>query len=45
LNDVERRKPAMTLLVENPSLMKRPLIERDGELFLSWSKDVQAALA
>ncbi|MFY0597609.1 MAG: arsenate reductase [Cognatishimia sp.] len=45
LNNAERQKPAMTLLVENPSLMKRPLIERDGELFLSWSKDVQAALA
>lgn len=45
LDDEERQKPPMVLLAEHPALMKRPLIERDGELFLSWSKDVQAILA
>lgn len=45
LPDEERERPALELLAEHPTLMKRPLIDRDGELFLSWSKDVQAALA
>lgn len=44
LSEDERQKPALTLLAEHPTLMKRPLIDRDGELFLSWSKEVQAAL-
>lgn len=44
LSEEEREKPALMLLAEHPALMKRPLIDRDGELFLSWSKDVQAAL-
>ncbi|UZD91635.1 ArsC/Spx/MgsR family protein [Cognatishimia activa] len=45
LSAEERAKPELTLLSEHPTLMKRPLIDRDGELFLSWSKEVQAALA
>lgn len=45
LSEDERAKPAITLLSERPTLMKRPLIDREGELFLSWSKEVQAALA
>lgn len=45
LPEEDRQKPLLTLLAEHPTLMKRPLIDRDGELFLSWSKEVQAALA
>lgn len=44
LSEEDRGKPALVLLAEHPTLMKRPLIEREGELFLSWSKEVQAAL-
>jgi len=44
LDEAERQKPALELLADHPTLMKRPLIDADGELFLSWSKDVQAAL-
>lgn len=45
LDDAERAKPALTLLAEHPTLMKRPLINNDGALYLGWGKDVQAALA
>ena len=44
LSEEDRKRPAIELLRENPTLMKRPLIERGGELFLGWTKDVQAAL-
>ena len=37
------RQSAMALLVENPTLMKRPVIENDGEYTVSWSKAVQAS--
>lgn len=40
----ERQKPALELLKAHPTLMKRPLIEADGKLYLGWGKDVQAAL-
>lgn len=32
------------LLVDNPTLVKRPVIEHDGKVFVGWTKDVQAAL-
>ncbi len=44
LDEEARQKPPLELLLEHPTLMKRPLIDADGELFLSWSKEVQAAL-
>lgn len=44
LAEEERAKPPMELLQAHPALMKRPLIERDGALFLGWSKETQAAL-
>ena len=40
----ERARDALELLSDYPALMKRPLIERGGVLFLGWSKDVQKAL-
>ncbi|PCJ05920.1 MAG: arsenate reductase [Rhodobacteraceae bacterium] len=44
LTQEQRAKPPLELLQAQPTLMKRPLIERDGELFLGWGKDTQAAL-
>ncbi len=44
LSEEERARPAEDLLVAHPALMKRPLIESGGQLYLGWGKDVQAAL-
>ncbi len=44
LDESARARDALELLADYPALMKRPLIERDGVLFLSWSKDVQNTL-
>ena len=40
----ERARDALELLSDHPALMKRPLIEQDGLLFLGWSKDIEKAL-
>ena len=32
------------LLIANPTLIKRPVIETGSEIFVGWKKDVQAAL-
>jgi arsenate reductase-like glutaredoxin family protein len=32
------------LLSQNPTVMKRPVIDQDGALYLGWKADVQAAL-
>ncbi len=44
LAEEERAKPPFELLQSHPALMKRPLIERNGALYLGWGKDTQAAL-
>ncbi|MGX9350772.1 ArsC/Spx/MgsR family protein [Shimia sp. W99] len=44
LSEEERKKEPVTLLKEHPAIMKRPLIEYDGKLFLGWTAEVQAAL-
>ncbi|PSL21793.1 ArsC/Spx/MgsR family protein [Shimia abyssi] len=44
LSESERARPALELLNEHPTLMKRPLIERDGVLYLGWSAKVEAEL-
>ncbi len=44
LSEAERATPALELLQAHPTLMKRPVIEVDGHLYLGWGKDVQAAL-
>jgi len=44
LDDAERARAPIDLLRTYPALMKRPLIEADGALFLGWTKEVQAAL-
>lgn len=45
LSEAERGKPPLDLLTEHPALMKRPVIEADGTLYLGWSKETQAALS
>ncbi len=40
----ERAQDAHALLRRHPTLMKRPVIERDGALFLGWGAQVRLAL-
>jgi len=44
LPESDRIDEPIELIQMHPLLMKRPLIEHDGELFLGWTNDVQAAL-
>ncbi|MCP4937173.1 MAG: arsenate reductase, partial [bacterium] len=44
LDEAARSVEPIALLQQHPTLMKRPVIERGDELFLGWSKDVQAEL-
>ncbi|GGH22406.1 arsenate reductase [Cribrihabitans marinus] len=44
LDMAERERPPRVLLTEHPALMKRPLIEADGALFLGWTERTRAAL-
>lgn len=44
LSDADRTLPAETLLQNHPTLMKRPLITREDEMWLGWNADVAAAL-
>ncbi|CUH81178.1 putative reductase [Tritonibacter multivorans] len=44
LDEEDRAKAPLELLQLHPTLMKRPLIDVDGTLYLGWGKDVQAAL-
>lgn len=44
LSENVRARDALTVLEEYPALMKRPLIDDDGTLYLGWGKDTQDAL-
>lgn len=44
LSDTERMQDAGDLLAAHPTLMKRPVIERDGQFHLGWGPETQAAL-
>ena len=44
LSAEDRARDPGTLLAEHPALMKRPLIEAEGQLYLGWGKDVQTSL-
>ncbi|NSY38503.1 ArsC/Spx/MgsR family protein [Leisingera sp. ANG59] len=44
LSEEERSGEPLELLRAHPALMKRPLIERDGEFFLGWDQNTKAAL-
>lgn len=44
LSEAERERAPLDLLSAYPALMKRPLIEAGGRLYLGWDRDTQAAL-
>lgn len=44
LSEEERAQDPAALLAAHPALMKRPVIEAEGRLFLGWDKAVRAAL-
>ncbi|SES31556.1 Arsenate reductase, glutaredoxin family [Tranquillimonas rosea] len=44
LDDTVKESAPEDILAAQPTAMKRPVIRREGELYLGWSKDVQAAL-
>lgn len=44
LSEAERARDPRALLADHPTLMKRPLIDDAGTLYLGWGKDTQAAL-
>ena len=44
LSEDDRGRDPLDLLLEHPALMKRPVIESDGKLYLGWGKDVQGVL-
>ncbi|KAA8607304.1 arsenate reductase [Salipiger aestuarii] len=45
LSETDRKRPALDLLAQHPTLMKRPLIVDGDKMWLGWDKTVQAALA
>jgi arsenate reductase len=44
LEPQEREKAPLELLLAHPTLMKRPLIEDDGQLYLGWTPETRQAL-
>ncbi|WP_377193521.1 ArsC/Spx/MgsR family protein [Ruegeria meonggei] len=44
LAEDQRAKPPLELLKEHPTLMKRPLIDKDGTLFLGWTPETRSGL-
>lgn len=44
LTEQERSGDATELIARHPALMKRPVIERDGRLYLGWTAEVRDAL-
>lgn len=45
LDEGERARDPEALLKAHPALMKRPLIEAEGKLYLGWGPEVRAELA
>lgn len=44
LSETDRGRDSIALLSEHPTLMKRPVVEADGQLYLGWTPQVRAAL-
>ena len=44
LSEDERAGKPQELLTQHPTLIKRPVIDADGHVYVGWTKDVQAAL-
>lgn len=44
LDDQARQQPVLALLMANPTLLKRPVIESGDNSFVGWTAEVQTAL-
>ncbi|MDC1117937.1 arsenate reductase [Alphaproteobacteria bacterium] len=44
LDDQARQQPVLALLMANPTLLKRPVIESGDNSFVGWTAEVQMAL-
>ena len=44
LDDQARQQPVLALLLANPTLIKRPVIESGENSFVGWTAEVQTAL-
>lgn len=44
LGESDRARAPLDLMAEHPAVMKRPLFERDGDLWLGWTDQTRAAL-
>lgn len=44
LDEAARASDPTALLIANPTLIKRPVIEAGGDIHVGWTKTVQAAL-
>jgi len=44
LTEDQRNRPEIDLLLEHPTLMKRPLIVTNDSFYIGWTIDVQQAL-
>ncbi len=44
LSEDDRARSPADLLAAHPTLMKRPLIEQDGQLYLGWDAKTRSAL-
>ncbi len=44
LDEQDRARPVPDLLADYPTLMKRPLIESEGQLFLGWTEETRKGL-
>lgn len=44
LSGAERESDPQALLIANPTLIKRPIIEADTALYVGWTKETETAL-
>lgn len=44
LSESQRNSEPLALLMQHAALMKRPVIEANGKLYLGWAREVKAAL-
>lgn len=44
LSESDRNADPVGLLTSHPTLIKRPVIETDGQVYVGWGKDEQSAL-
>ncbi|MEL6325115.1 MAG: ArsC/Spx/MgsR family protein [Pseudomonadota bacterium] len=44
LSDTDRSRDPQALLIEHPTLIKRPVIEQNGDVHVGWPKDALSVL-